>query len=317
MVMTGEHQKIVLVGDGAVGSAYAYALINHGLSAELAIINHTREKAIGDALDLEDATPFLNPMNVYESNYSACRDADIVVICAGAAQKPGETRLQLVTKNLKIVNDITKKVVMNGFDGIFIVAANPVDIMSYAVLKGSGFAPERVIGTGTSLDTARLKVALAKKFGVNPLNVNVNILGEHGDSEFAAYSSADIGGEPLFKVISREGIKLDELFEIENSVRNKAYQIINRKGATFYGVATAIMTITKAILRDESKLITVGCYLNGEYGYDDVYIGTPAIIGAGGVEELIEIPLNVLEKSAMRQSVATLKQTTANAITGY
>ncbi|MRN07686.1 L-lactate dehydrogenase [Lactobacillus sp. 0.1XD8-4] len=312
--MYDDHQKVVLIGDGAVGSAYAYAAINQGMTGELAIINHTKEKAIGDVMDLEDATPYRSSLKIYAADYETCYNADIVVICAGAPQKPGETRLQLVTKNLKIVKEITKKVVSSGFDGIFIVAANPVDIMSYAVLKQSGFASEQVIGTGTSLDTARLKIALAKMFNVNAQSININVLAEHGDSEFAAFSSADIGGIPLLNLISQEGYTLKDLANVEKSVRNKAYQIIDYKGATFYGVATAIMRIATAILRDEGSVITVGCYLDGQYGYDDVYIGTPAVVGAGGIQEIIELPLNIVEKQAMASSVETLKKTTRDSM---
>nr|WP_220477115.1 L-lactate dehydrogenase [Limosilactobacillus rudii] len=314
--MLSDHQKVVLIGDGAVGSAFAYAMVNQGLSEELVIINHTESKAIGDAMDLEDAIPNLSPLRIDAGDYSACKDADIVVLCAGAPQKDGETRLQLVTKNIKIVTDITKKVVETGFNGIFIVAANPVDVMAYAVLKQSGFPSEQVISSGTSLDTARLKVALAKRFNVDPQDINVNILGEHGDSEFAAYSSANISGIPLLSLISQKGINLQELFDIENQVRNKAYRIISKKGATYYGVATAIARIAKAILRDESAVLTVGCCLEGAYGYNDIYIGTPAVIGAGGIESIIELPLNVLEKNEMETSVTTLKKVISDALLG-
>lgn len=310
--MLKNHQKIVLIGDGAVGSAYAYALINQGLSEELAIINHTKEKAIGDAMDLEDAIPFLGPLDVYEADYNTCTNADIVVICAGAAQKPGETRLQLVTKNIKIINNITKKVISSGFDGIFIVAANPVDIMTHAVIKQSGFAPSKVIGTGTSLDTARLKITLANQFAISPKSINAYILGEHGDTEFAAYSSADIGGIPLLNMLDNN-LTLAKLTKIENSVRNKAYEIINRKGATCYGVATAIMRITKAVLRDENSILTTSCYLEGQYGHRNVCIGTPAIVGAKGIQEIMEVPLNDFETTAMENSIKTLKQITNNA----
>lgn len=313
--MKNNHRKVVLIGDGAVGSSFAYALLHQGIVGELAIINHTLSKAEGDALDLEDATPYLGSIKIYSAaTYDTCKDADIVVICAGAPQKPEESRLQLVTKNFKIITAITDKVMASGFDGIFIVAANPVDIMSYAVLKQSGFTPERVIGTGTSLDSARLKIALSKKFEVNPKNIDINILGEHGDSEFAAYSVAKVGGIPLLKLISQNGLTLTDLYNIEKSVRDKAYRIIDKKGATYYGVATAIMKIVKAILKNEHKLITVGCYLTGQYGYNDVFIGTPAIIGADGIERVIEIPLNGTEKNAMRKTVDTLKRTTLNAL---
>ena len=311
-IMSKNHQKVVLVGDGAVGSSYAFAMAQQGIAEEFAIVDIIKERTEGDAMDLEDATAFTAPKNIYSADYDTCKDADLVVITAGAPQKPGETRLQLVDKNLKIIKSVVEPIVKSGFDGIFLVAANPVDILTYAVQKLSGFPKNKVVGSGTSLDSARLRVALGKKLHVDPRDVIANSMGEHGDSEFAAYSSATVGGKPLLDIAKDEGISEDELLKIEDDVRNKAYEIINRKGATFYGVATALMRISKAILRDENSVLPIGAPMNGEYGLNDLYIGTPAVVNASGVAKVIEVPLNDREKKAMADSAKQLEEVAKN-----
>ena len=311
-IMSKNHQKVVLVGDGAVGSSYAFAMAQQGIAEEFAIVDIIKERTEGDAMDLEDATAFTAPKNIYSADYDTCKDADLVVITACAPQKPGEARLQLVDKNLKIIKSVVEPIVKSGFDGIFLVAANPVDILTYAVQKLSGFPKNKVIGSGTSLDSARLRVALGKKLHVDPRDVIANIMGEHGDSEFAAYSSATVGGKPLLDIAKDEGISEDELLKIEDDVRNKAYEIINRKGATFYGVATALMRISKAILRDENSVLPIGAPMNGEYGLNDLYIGTPAVVNASGVAKVIEVPLNDREKKAMADSAKQLEEVAKN-----
>lgn len=311
-IMSKNHQKVVLVGDGAVGSSYAFAMAQQGIAEEFAIVDIIKERTEGDAMDLEDATAFTAPKNIYSADYDTCKDADLVVITAGAPQKPGETRLQLVDKNLKIIKSVVEPIVKSGFDGIFLVAANPVDILTYAVQKLSGFPKNKVVGSGTSLDSARLRVALGKKLHVDPRDVIANIMGEHGDSEFAAYSSATVGGKPLLDIAKDEGISEDELLKIEDDVRNKAYEIINRKGATFYGVATALMRISKAILRDENSVLPIGAPMNGEYGLNDLYIGTPAVVNASGVAKVIEVPLNDREKKAMADYAKQLEEVAKN-----
>ena len=310
--MSKNHQKVVLVGDGAVGSSYAFAMAQQGIAEEFAIVDIIKERTEGDAMDLEDATAFTAPKNIYSADYDTCKDADLVVITAGAPQTPGETRLQLVDKTLKIIKSVVEPIVKSGFDGIFLVAANPVDILTYAVQKLSGFPKNKVVGSGTSLDSARLRVALGKKLHVDPRDVIANIMGEHGDSEFAAYSSATVGGKPLLDIAKDEGISEDELLKIEDDVRNKAYEIINRKGATFYGVATALMRISKAILRDENSVLPIGAPMNGEYGLNDLYIGTPAVVNASGVAKVIEVPLNDREKKAMADSAKQLEEVAKN-----
>ena len=309
MSKTQNHQKVMLVGDGAVGSSYAYAMALQGIAEEFGIIDVVKERTEGDALDLLDATGYTYPKKIYSAEYSDCKDADLVVITAGAPQKQGETRLDLVNKNLRILSTIVKPVVDSGFQGIFLVAANPVDILTYATWKFSGFPKERVLGSGTSLDTARLRVAMADLTGIkDPRSMHAYIMGEHGDSEFAAYSSASIGSLPFLDWAKEHDVSKETLDKIEDDVRNKAYEIINKKGATFYGVAAALARISKAILRDEDTVLPVSAYMDGQYGINDVYIGTPAVVCADGIKQVIEVPLNEEEQTKMTESAKTLKK---------
>ena len=306
--MAQHHQKVVLVGDGAVGSSYAFALMQQGIAEELVIVDIMKERTEGDALDLEDAAPWTFNKNVYSGSYDDAKDADLVVITAGAPQKPGETRLDLVDKNLKIIKSIVSPIVESGFNGIFLVAANPVDILTMAVQKFSGFPTNGVFGSGTSLDTARLRMALAKKFNVSPEAVDAYILGEHGDSEFANFDEALIGGRPLKLWAAEAGISDADLDQILYDTAHKAYEIINRKGATFYGIGTSLARITRAIFRDEKMVLPVGAWMEGQYGLNDIYIGTPAVIGANGVEAVIEATLSEEEAAKMAASAKTLKE---------
>lgn len=307
-------RKVVVVGDGAVGSSYAFAMVQQGLAEELVIVDVFKEKTEGDALDLEDATAFTAPKKIYSGSYEDAKDADLVVITAGAPQKPGETRLQLVDKNLNIMKSIIEPLMASGFDGIILVAANPVDILTYAAQKFSGLPTNRVFGSGTSLDTSRLRVALGKKFDVDPASVDAYILGEHGDSEFANFDEAVIGGRPVREFAKEAGLTDEDLTQIEYDTAHKAYEIINRKGATFYGVATSLMRISRAILRDENAVLPVGAYLEGQYGLNDVYIGTPAVINTTGVVRVIEMPLSDREAQRMAASAKTLQDITAEAM---
>ncbi|MFT8727836.1 MAG: L-lactate dehydrogenase [Liquorilactobacillus ghanensis] len=309
MSKTQNHQKVILVGDGAVGSSFAYAMALQGVAEEFGIVDVVKERTEGDALDLADATALSYPKKIYSAEYSDCKDADLVVITAGAPQKPGETRLDLVNKNLKILSSIVKPVVDSGFSGIFLVAANPVDILTYATWKFSGFPKNRVIGSGTSLDTSRLRVALGELLGVHdPRSVHAYIMGEHGDSEFAAYSAATVGGLPILDWAKANGVTKEKLAKVEDDVRNKAYVIISKKGATFYGVATALARISKAILRDEDAVLPVSAYMDGQYGLNDIYIGTPAVVNGNGLDRILEVPLNDEEQKKMTDSAKTLKQ---------
>lgn len=306
--MTQKYKKVVLIGNGAVGSAYAFAMVQQGLAEEFVIVTRHKERAVGDALDLEDATPFTSPTKIYAGEYSDCKDADLVVITAGAPQKPGETRLDLVNKNLRILATIVKPIVASGFTGIFLVASNPVDILAYATQKLSGFPKSRVIGSGTSLDTGRFQVAIADKFNLAPESVHAYVLGEHGDSEFADLDEATIGNVPLLDYAAKRGVSKEDLLELEDKTRNKAYSIINKKGATFYGVASALMRISRAILRNENAVLAIGAPIEGQYGLDDLYLGTPAVINAQGIASVIEIPLSQNGINQMQASAKEIKE---------
>lgn len=303
-------QKIILIGDGAVGSSYAFALVTQNIGRELGIIDMNVAKTEGDAIDLSDALAFTSPKHIYAATYADCKDADLIVLTAGAAQKPGETRLDLISKNLKIFKSIIDQVMATGFDGIFLVATNPVDILTYATWKFSGLPASRVIGSGTSLDSARFRQEIARKINVDARNVHAYILGEHGDTEFPVWSHANIGGLQLYEWIKQndETVDEDELLEVFYSVRDAAYRIIEKKGATFYGIAVSLARITKAIFNDENAILPLSVYLDGEYGQHDVFIGVPAVINRDGIRKAIEIPLTDVEKGNLQHSSDTLRK---------
>lgn len=311
MTATKLHKKVILVGDGAVGSSYAFALVNQGIAQELGIIEIPQlfEKAVGDALDLSHALPFTSPKKIYAAKYEDCADADLVVITAGAPQKPGETRLDLVGKNLAINKSIVTQVVESGFNGIFLVAANPVDVLTYSTWKFSGFPKERVIGSGTSLDSARFRQALAELVDVDARNVHAYILGEHGDSEFPVWSHANVAGLQIYEWV-KNNPEIDEeaMVNLFFGVRDAAYTIIEKKGATFYGIAVALARITRAILDDENAVLPLSVFMNGEYGLNDIYIGAPAVINRQGIQKVIEIPLSDSEQDRMAASAKQLKE---------
>ncbi len=304
-----KRQKVILVGDGAVGSSYAFALVNQNIAQELGIIDINKAKTEGDALDLSHALAFTSPKKIYAADYADCKDADIVVITAGAPQKPGETRLDLVHKNFKITKAIVDPIVESGFNGIFLVAANPVDILTYAVWKFSGFPTHKVLGSGTSLDSARFRQAIAELVDVDARNVHAYILGEHGDTEFPVWSHANVAGLQIYEwVKDRPEVDQEALVNMFFSVRDAAYTIIEKKGATFYGIGVALARITKAILSDENSVLPLSVYLDGQYGQKDIYIGAPAIVGRNGIKDVIEIPLSDSEKDRMEASASQLRQ---------
>lgn len=298
--------RVALIGTGLVGSSYAFALLNQGVTEELVLIDLNKEKSEGDAMDLNHGLAFApSSTHIWFGSYDDCKDADLVVLCAGANQKPGETRLDLVAKNLKIFKSIVTDVMASGFDGIFLVATNPVDILSYAVWKYSGLPQSRVIGSGTILDTARFRYLLGEHFDVDTRNVHAYIIGEHGDTELPVWSHADIGGVPIRDSMTDQ----EELDKIFVNVRDAAYQIIERKGATYYGIAMGLVRLTKAIIHNENSILTVSCYLGGEYGEEDVYVGVPAVVNSGGIKKVVELKLNDKEKQQFTHSVNVLKQT--------
>ncbi|MDT2815271.1 L-lactate dehydrogenase [Vagococcus carniphilus] len=303
------HQKIIVVGNGAVGSSYTFALVTQDIAQEVGIIDIDKNKAEGDAIDLSHALAFTSPKKIYAAEYSDCKDADLVVITAGAAQKPGETRLDLVNKNLHIFQGIVKSIVDSGFNGIFLVASNPVDILTYATWKFSGFPQHKVIGSGTSLDSARFRQTISELVGVDARNVHGYILGEHGDTEFPVWSHANIAGLQIYEwVKDHPEVDEEEMVNIFFKVRDAAYTIIEKKGATFYGIAVALARITKAILNDENAILPLSVYLDGHYGLNDIFIGAPAVINSNGVQNIVEIPLTDAEQEKFDYSAQKLKE---------
>lgn len=300
--------KVVLIGDGAVGSSYAFAVVAQGLADELVIIDLDEAKVKGDVADLNHSAPYGDsPVKVKAGSYEDCSNADLIVITAGAAQKPGETRLDLVEKNTKIFKDIVTKIMSTGFNGIFLIATNPVDVLTYVTQKVSGLPKAQVIGSGTILDTARFKFELAQEFGVSPWSVDAQIIGEHGDSELAIWSQANIAGQPLYNLLNDNPDKQHRIDEIFTNTRDAAYEIIQSKGATYYGIAMGLVRITQAILKNQNVVLPVSSYLEGEYKQDDVYIGVPTLINRNGAVKVYETQLNSEESEKFENSAIILK----------
>jgi L-lactate dehydrogenase len=309
MKAKGKGTRVVIIGTGFVGSSYAYALLNQGVVDEMVLVDLNKEKAEGDAMDLNHGMPFGSPMRIWAGTYQDCSEADLVVITAGANQGPGETRLDLIEKNAKIFKTIVGSVMDSGFNGIFLVATNPVDILSYATWRFSGLPMEKVIGSGTILDTARFRFLLGQYFDVDSRNVHAYIMGEHGDTELPVWSHADIGGKPILTYVDEDNhVNMNELDTIFTNVRDAAYHIIDRKGATYYGIAMGLVRLTKAILRNENSVLTISTLLRGQYGLDDVYIGVPAIVNRQGIREVLELNLSEEEQKQLHHSASVLKE---------
>ena len=288
-----ERRKIVLVGTGFVGMSMAYSLLNQGGVNELVLIDVVKEKAEGEAMDLSHGMPFApSKMDIKAGDYSDCKNANIVVITAGLNQKPGQTRLELAKANAKIMKDITKQVVNSGFKGTFVIASNPVDLMTYVVYKVSGFPKEKVIGSGTVLDTARLRFLIGEYLQVASKNVHAYIMGEHGDSSFVTWEHAYVGCKKLTDVMKEQGKDLEDLDKIYEGVQQAAYEIINKKKATYYGIGIALTRLIKAILGDENVIMPISMYQNGEYGHSGMFIGVPAIINRNGIKEMVKLNLD-------------------------
>ena len=307
-----EKRKIVLVGTGFVGMSMAYSILSQGSASgvnELVLIDVLKDKAIGEAMDLCHGLPCSSShMQIKAGEYDECKDADIVVITAGLNQKPGQTRLELSTENAKIMKDITNKVVESGFKGIFLVASNPVDIMTKVVQEVSKFPTNKVIGSGTALDTARLRFLIGEKFNISNKNVHAYVMGEHGDSSFVPWEHAYIGCKKLTDVLKDSGKDVSILEDIYVEVRDAAYEIINRKKATYYGIGLGLARIVRNILNDTNEILTVSAYLNGEYGHKDMYIGVPAIINANGAREILELDLPKEKQDKLDNSCQILKE---------
>lgn len=308
--MNTDTRKIILIGNGCVGSSYAFAITLLGIGKELGIIDINKKKTIGDAIDLSDVVAYSSQKKIYSAEFSDCRDAQIVVIAAGLPQKEGQTRLELLNSNLNLIHDIVKNVMSTGFNGIFLVATNPVDILTKAVYKYSGLPKNQVIGSGTVLDTARLRKELSLDLGVDARNIHAYIMGEHGDSEFAVFSQASIGPIKLKEWLTDMNPNFDVDFYFEKTemkVRNTAYDIINLKGSTYYGIARSLAKITKAILDDDNSIMTVSTLLEGEYEENGIYIGVPAVVNKYGVVKVIDMELNNLEKQKFKTSAKIIK----------
>ncbi len=301
-------RKVAIIGCGFVGSASAFALMQSGLFKEIVLIDVDKKKAEGEAMDISDGIPYVRHMNVYAGDYDDIVDAYIIIITAGAGQKPGETRLDLVNKNIAIFKSIIPEISKRDCQGILLVVANPVDILTEVALKLSGFSENRVMGSGTVLDTARLKYKLGQQLEVDSRSVHAFIIGEHGDSEIAAWSSANISGIELDKFCEmRDYCEYEKATrEIAEKVKNSAYEIIDRKQATYYGIAMAVKRICEVIVRDEKSILPVSSMLHGEYGINDVVLSMPTIVGKNGIEKLVPIPLNEEEQCALKKSAETL-----------
>lgn len=303
-------QKAAIIGCGFVGSTIAYSLMQKGTFSELVLIDAVYEKAEGEAMDISHGLPFAHAMDIYAGKYEDIKDAAVIIITAGANQKPGETRLDLVQKNAKIMKSIIGEIKRVGCEGILLIVSNPVDILTHVALKESGYSPKRVIGSGTVLDTARLKYLLSEKLLVDSRNIHAFIIGEHGDSELAVWSCANIYGinlEQFGKLLGYERFE-DDLDEIYHAVRDSAYEIIERKGATYYGIGMAAARIAEAIVRDSRTVAPVSVLLDGEYGLSNLCMSIPTIIGKNGAEQVLEIEFNEEENQKLYQSAQELKK---------
>ncbi len=302
-------RKVAVVGCGFVGSASAFALMQSGLFSEMVLIDVDHERAEGEALDIGHGMPLAKPMQIYAGDYDDAADAAITVVTAGANQKPGETRLDLVKKNVTIFKSIMPEIAKRNCAGVMLVVANPVDILTYTAIKYSCMKPERIIGSGTVLDTARLKYLLGEHLSVDSRSIHTYIIGEHGDSEFAAWSITNVSGVPLHDFCEMRGHhNHDEAMkEIEDGVRNSAYEIIRRKHATYYGIAMSVKRICEAVIRDEKSVLPVSSLMADVYGVKDVALSMPAIVGKDGVEDLIPLRLSDEEQEKLRRSAEVLR----------
>ncbi len=308
--MIGEQRKIVIVGAGFVGMSFAYALLNQRACDELVLIDIDKKRAKGEAMDLNHGLAFSDShMKIYAGSYDDCADADIVVLSAGVAQRPGESRIDLLQRNTEVFRSIIDPVMNSGFSGIFLIATNPVDIMTHVTQKISGIDYHRVIGTGTTLDTARLRYMLGNYFSVDPRNIHAYVMGEHGDSEFVPWSQALLATKPILTICAESGGQFceDEMEKISENVKNAAQKIIEAKNATYYGIGMAMVRIVRAIFGNENSILTVSTMPNGEYGENGVYVGLPSIVNRNGIRGIVELSLNEQERDKLHYSCKLLR----------
>lgn len=315
--MKTQRSKVAIIGAGNVGSTFAFSLMLSGLAREIALIDRNELRARGECMDLNHGLSLTHPTKIYSSGYGGCQDADIVVITAGAKQKPGQTRMDLIQVNTEIFKEIIPKITKYGRNAILLVVSNPVDILTYVTLKISGLSPHKVIGSGTVLDTSRFRYLISEHCGVDPRNVHAYIIGEHGDTELPVWSNANIGGMILAKYcpMCNKHSHCDrkkELTNIFEEVKNSAYKIIEAKGATYYGIALALVRIVEAMLRDENSVLPVSTLINDYYGANDVCLSIPSLVNRNGVERFLNLELSTEEQKQFRHSANTLKEIIKN-----
>ena len=308
--MNVDPRKAAIIGCGAVGASIAFRFLQQGLFSKLVLLDVNREKAEGEAMDLSDGLPYGATMEITAGGYDDIADCALIVITAGANQKPGETRLDLVGRNTAILRGILEQITPRGFEGILLIVANPVDVLTYAAWKLSGYPRHRVIGSGTVLDTGRLKQLLGEELGVDSRNVHAFIVGEHGDSELAVWSGANVSGLDLEHFCRERGKPLDSgrMDRLYRQVRDSAYEIIRRKGATCYGIAMAVGRIAQAIVRDEHSVLPLSVVLEGQYGMEGLALSIPSIVGSSGLEEILEITMDQEEHRALEEAGRRLKE---------
>lgn len=306
-------RKAAIVGCGFVGASIAFRFLQQGLFSKLVLLDVDREKAEGEAMDLSDGLPYASPVEITAGTYDDVADCALVVITAGANQKPGETRLDLIGKNTAILRSIIGEITARDFGGILLVVSNPVDVLTYAAWKLSGYPRQRVIGAGTVLDTGRLKQLLGEELRVDSRNIHAFIVGEHGDSELAVWSGANVSGIDLehFCRLRGDGLHAADMDRLYQSVRDSAYEIIKRKGATYYGIAMAVGRIAEAIVRDEHAVLPISVVLEGQYGQEGLALSVPSIVGRNGLEEVLEISMSQGESLALSASARQLKEAIA------
>lgn len=303
-------QKVAIIGCGFVGTSIAFSLVQKGIFSELVLIDANEKKAEGEAMDLSHGLPFTKPMEIKAGGYEDIADCAMIIVTAGANQKPGETRLDLVHKNVEIYKSIIPKIVEKNQEATLLIVSNPVDIMTYVALKLSGYPSHKVIGSGTVLDTARLKYLLSRHLDVDSRSIHAFIIGEHGDSELAVWSAANVSGIPLNHFCELRGYfdHMESMDRIYQSVRDSAYEIIEKKGATYYGVAMAVCRIAESVIRNEHSIMPISVYLDGLYGLHDICLSIPTVVGQEGAEKVLDIPLDLMEMGKLVYSAEELKK---------
>jgi len=303
-----DKRKIAVVGVGSVGSAMAYALMISGLAGEMVLVDIDKRKAEGEAMDLAHGASFISPVKIYAGDYQDCHDADIIVFSAGANQKPGQTRLDLIHKNLMVLREVLPKIIKAGGNSILLMVSNPVDVLTYAALRITGLPPNQVLGSGTVLDSSRFRFLIGERCQVEARNIHAYVVGEHGDSEVALWSLANIAGISVEEYCNMNGITLLDKRLVSSQVRRAGYEIIERKGATYFAIGLAVRRICESIIRDENSILTVSGLLEGEYGISDVCMSLPSLVNRAGRVRTLPAPVSKEEKAALQQSASVLKE---------